>query len=256
MNVIAIGANKFTGPSGWDELSTRQFLELMNWRTKLGSQPAGRWVLLQLWYGIRYRHVRALSDEQRVDLLALLDFVDSLPGRWMLPTLTVNGRCWIGPGEGLKDLTFGEFLYAQPARERYSEHGDPKELIKLATALYRPRALFFQARGDNHRQLFDAREYEAQCEQLSALPPSVLLGILLCYDACLSQFPAEHPNLYSGSTGGGGSWLDVGLSLARQTPALGNFHELEKTNLYLVMTTLDAIIKENELLTKKLEANG
>ena len=257
MNVIAIGARKFCGPAGWDELTARQFVQLLNWRVKMGSDPAGRFVLLQLWYGIRYRHVRALSDDDRVDLLAVLDFIETLPERWMLPELTVNTRRWIGPGDGLANLTFGEFLRAQPARERLAETGGHKELVKLATALYRPRALFFQKRGDAHRQLFDQKDFESQCAQLSGLPESVLAGIVMNYDGCLAKFPEQYKNLYSGTkSGSGGSWLDVGLSLARQTASLGNFYDLERSDLFLVLTTLDALIKENVELKAKLEANG
>ncbi len=255
MNTVVIGRKKFTGPASWAEITPRQLLQFLGWRVRMGGDPAGRFVLLQLWYGIRYRSFRLLADEQRTDLLAVLDFLDERPDRWLLPTLRLYGRTYIGPGDGLDYLSFGEFVYAQAARDRYLDGQQPAALAELIAALYRPRAFFWQSAGDAHRQLFDARRHTQQSRRLESLPVTVLQGILMNYEGCLDRFPAQFPHLFGGSGGDGeaGTWLDVGLSLARQTSALGTFAEMERGNLFLVLTTLDALMKENAELKAKLE---
>ncbi|GAB2571757.1 hypothetical protein [Spirosoma areae] len=257
MNVIVIGLKKFTGPASWDEITPKQFLQFLNWQIRFGGDPSGRFALLQLWYGIRYTTFRLLDDEQRLDVLALLDFLDTLPERWLLPSLKLRARAYIGPGDGLDFLTFGEFMYAQAARDRYRETGTANYLADLAAALYRPKARFWQKSGEARRSLFDARTHAEQANRMAELPASVQQGILLNFEGCLAEFPAQFTHLFTRNPGGseGGSWLDVGLSLARQTGALGTFADLEKTELFLVLTTLDALMNENAELKAKLE-NG
>lgn len=255
MNVVQIGGKTFAGPASWDEITPRQFRQLLNWRVRLDNDPAGRWALLHLWYGIRYRLTRLLTDEQRVDLLALLDFLDERPERWLLPRLRVKTRTYVGPGDGLEYLTFGEFMYAQASRDRYQNDEQPADLAKLVASLYRPKARPWQPAGDADRQRFDRRQFDAQALRMARLPRPLQLGILMNYEGCLDRFPAQFPHLFAGGDGGDSSWLDVGLSLARQTSALGTFAQLEQTDLFLVLTTLDAIMRENEQLRKQAE-NG
>ncbi|RYC69748.1 hypothetical protein [Spirosoma sordidisoli] len=256
MNVVVIGQHTFRGPASWDELTPRHFLQLLNWRVKLGGEPAGRWVLLQLWYGIRYRHTRLLDDDQRAWLISYLDFLDERPERWMLPCLRVRLRRYIGPGDGLQHLTFAEFMHAEAARKRYEADGQPADLAELVAALYRPKARFFETAGDGARTLFDRRTLDTQTADMATLPGAVQLGVLMNYMGCLDRFPDQFEYLFKPSDQGGqegGSWLDVGISLARQTGALGTFAQLEQSNLYLVLTMLDALMKENEQLKAKLQ---
>lgn len=255
MNVIGIGSWEFRGPSGWDELTPRQFHQVMNWRVRLGSDLAGRIVLLNLWYKIKPEHWRLLSADQRVDLLQVLDFLDLRPDRWMLPIVSLNGRRYIGPGDGLDFLTFAEFMYAQSARERYLNSGSEQELSSLAAAIYRPRALFFQKKGEAGRQLFDFRTHAEQARTMARLPLETLQGILMNYEGCLDRFPGQFTHLFNARTeaSDGGNWVKVGLSLARQTGALGTFEQLERTNLFLVLTTLDDLMKEHNDLKEKLD---
>lgn len=258
MNVIVIGKKTFVGPAGWEHITPRHFLQLLNWRVRFGSEPAGKFVLLQLWYGIRYRHARLLDDDQRTELLSVLDFLDERPELWILPKLTLKARSYVGPGDGLEHLTFGEFMRAQSARDKFMAKGETLHLSELVAALYRPKALFWQPAGEAKRRLFDVRRYERQALAMLQLPPAVLQGVLLNYEGCLDRFPEQYPYLFgSASEGeGGSSWLDVGLSLARQTASLGTFYELERSDLFLVLTTLDALMKENAELKAKLEAGG
>lgn len=258
MNTLRIGKKRFTGPSCWEEITPRHYLQLLNWRIRLGSNPAGKWTLLRLWYGIRYRHVWRLTDEQRMDLAALLDFVEERPERWMLPAISLRGKAYRGPGDGLEYLNFGEFMHGQAARDRFTSGGTMTDLAELLASLYQPRAFFWQASGENRRRLFDMRRHPDQIRVMAHAPESVSMGILLNFEGCLDRFPDQFPHLFSqhAESAGAGTWLDVGLSLARQTGALGTFAQIEQTNLFLVLTTLDALMKENEELSAKMKPHG
>lgn len=258
MNRVVIGRRKFSGPASWDEITPRRFLQFLNWRIRLGSDPSGKWALLQLWYRIRYRDLRLLDDAQRSEVLSLLGFLDERPERWILPKVMLNYRSYIGPGDGLDYLTFAEFMRAQAARDAFYATGMAIHLGELVAALYRPRAFFFQTAGEAKRQLFDIRSYDDQAQRMCKLPASMQQGILMNYEGCLDKFPAQFKYLFNAPEGGseGGTWLDVGLSLARQTNALGTFVQLEQSNLFLVLSTLDALMKEQAEMEEKLKKNG
>lgn len=255
MHVIHIGQGRFAGPASWDEITPRQFRQYLNWLAS-GADIAGMFTLLQLWYGIRYRHSRLLDDDQRTDLLAVLDWITTPPSRWMLPRLRVGFDQIIGPGNDLEYLTFGEFMYAQAAFDRYLDDNDVTHLPELIAALYRYRARPWQIAGYAQRQPFDPRKHERTTRQMRSLPLAIQLGIVLNFQGCLETFPAQFPCLFSGKgSAGDGSytWLDVGLSLARQTSALGTFAQMESTNLFLVLTSLDAIMSEQKTMADRLK---
>jgi hypothetical protein len=89
---------------------------------------------------------------------------------------------------------------------------------------------------------------------MQVLPEAVQLGILMNFEGCLDRFPEQYPNLYDNPSGEeGGTWLDTGINLARSTPALGTFNELERQNLDLVLRMLDAIMKEQKELKAQSE---
>lgn len=247
MNSVVIGLKPFSGPEGYHELTPEQYWQAMNWRVRLGSDPAGRFGLLHTWYKIRYRHLSRLDDEQRLALLSLLDFLDTRPERWMTPRVRVGAGLYVGPGDGLELLSFGEFIRAEAARTRYLNGEDRGDLAALAAALYRPRALPLQVYTEGGRRPFDDRHYQAQCQRFERLDDATLQGILFNYQGCLDTYPDQFKHLFSGKKSEQNddhTWLDVGLSMARQTSALGNFTQLEAQNLYLVLTSLDAMMRE------------
>ncbi|WP_128544087.1 hypothetical protein [Larkinella soli] len=246
----------FQGPSEWNEVTPRQWLQWVRWQTDLEGAMAGRFLLLQLWFGLKFRTLRLLDEAQQLRLLELLDWTDRHPSRWMLPVIWIRGRRWVGPGDQLEHLTFGEFVFAEAARTRYQAAPSREDLEELAAILYRPARWPWQHPGEGGRSRFDRHQLEGHRGRMAALPAAILKGTLINYLGALEQLPRAFPHLYKGSGSSdqtSGSWLDVGLQMARQTTAFGSYHQLENTNLYLVLTTLDAMLKENEDLERKLK---
>ncbi|CCH01637.1 hypothetical protein FAES_3630 [Fibrella aestuarina BUZ 2] len=244
---------RYRGPSGWADLNPKQFLQFMAWQLKLDGAPAGKFALLQLWYKIPYLALRQLAPEQLASLCELLDWTLTLPDRWLLPRLVRGGRLWIGPGDGLRYLPFGAFMFAESALLAYTDEPQPKHLVDLAASLYAPRARFWQQKTEGGRLGFDRLRLPAHEAVMEQLPEAVLKGVYLCYVGARQPFPDQFTHLFKppkpgGSGGESTSWLDVGLNLASKTGALGTFAELEKQPTFLVLTMLDALIGENERL--------
>lgn len=239
----------FLGPGDWADLTPTQYLE---WCRSLNVEAGtGQFALLQRWYGLRYRDVRLLDDEQKVQLLAVLDWTHERPSRWMIPTLGSRLGYFDGPGDRLAALTFGEFMFAEAARAANLR-------AELAGALYHPRS---------NERAFSERGINERGTRFAKLPAEMLEGILINYLGCLDiigerfrrVFPLpktgddEELNLGSDSSS---NWLDIALGLARQTGALGTFQQLQQTNLFLVLPVLEQLLKEQAELQKLTTKNG
>lgn len=250
---VKLGKWTFKGPKSWEQLSPKQYLQWVRWHL-LGAPDNGLHVLLRLWFGIRYRHLRRLQGEQRIFLFdEVFAWLSQRPDQWMLPRLRVFLHRYRGPGNRLEHLSFGEFVYAESTRSGLDEQPTKAQLAELAAALYRP----YQPGAAGQRLGFNRASLDSQIKRFGWIPMETLEGIRINYFGCIDQLSPRFPFVYPKSSGGGEepcSWLDVGLSLARQTGALGTFHQMEETNVYLVLSVLNDVLREQaELaaLTKK-----
>lgn len=250
MHSIAVitrkGPKYFTGPAGWDEITPDQYLHWVRWQTDMAGDPAVRFFLLVHWFGVPRYLIDHMTPEHQSDLLACLDWSQQVPDRWMLPELHMRANRWIGPGDRLGWLTFGEYMFADAAARA-------KDYPRLAAALYRPVRRLYMPAGEWSRSDFNDKRLDDQARHFARLSPEILHGIYINYLGATEHFAQLFPRLCrpaKSESDTGAGWLDVGLSLARQTQALGSFRDIEKTSLFVVMTTLEAILEEQEKLSE------
>ena len=246
-SVITSNSTKtFTGPFAWPEVTPKQYLEWVRWQTTLQGDAAVRFFLLVHWYGVPRRLLEQMTDEHRERLARMLDWSLQVPDCWKLESLFVGANRYVGPGDRLKWLTFGEYMFADNAARR-------RDLPALAAALYRPIRRLYMTPTAYNRTPFHPATLERQTKAFARLPTEVLDGIFLNYLGATEHFASSFPHLCKpapADSDAGSNWLEVGISLARQTSALGSFHEIERTNLFLVLRTLDSVLADQE----KIEA--
>jgi hypothetical protein len=255
---VEFGGYAFSGPGGWADLTPKRYRYWVRWQ-RTGAQHVGLYALLKLWFRMKTKHLQLLDDDQRATLVdTVFGFLSERPSHWLQPRIRIGWRRYQGPGDRLQYLTFGEFMFAESARQSFSEEPTPEQTAELAAAIYRP----YDSKREGGRSAFDGVTYDQQIRRFGRLPIDVLHGILINYYGCHDQLVTRFEHLYSkrkveSSDGSGSStgWLDVGLNLARQTGALGSFHELERTNVYLVLTVLDNVMKEQAELDEKMRSN-
>jgi hypothetical protein len=219
----------FRGPGSWEELTPDQYRQWAR-AVQLGNGDADAYALLMVWYGLRFRTLWQLEAEQRLQLLAVLEFTQHRPTRWMIPIIHQEGIPFVGPGDRLGNLTFGQFMFAESARQQ-------ENYLELVWALYKPR-------------------WRWAWTTLKTVDSATLDAVRINYLGCIEQLASRFPRVFrparKGENQTGGSWLDIGLSLARSTNALGTFQELEKANLYLVLPVLESLLQEQAEAEKKL----
>jgi hypothetical protein len=252
---IEFGGHRFSGPGAWSDLTPKWYRQWVRWQRK-GAPHVGLYALLRIWYKLKKKHLDLLDDDQRAVLVdTLFSFLSERPSHWMQPRLRVWLRRYRGPGDRLQHLTFGEFMFAESARSGIGETPTNEQMAELAAALYRP----YQAGAQGERSALDKGAFDRQIKRFSYLSTDTLQGVLINYYGCHDQLVARFENLYpktkTESSEEGGSWLDVGLNLARQTGALGTFNQLEQTNVYLVLSVLDSVMREQAELKENMKSH-
>ncbi|NID13785.1 hypothetical protein [Fibrivirga algicola] len=233
-------------PACWEDLTPKQWGQVEHVLHQKTEHYA--YALLMLWSGLTLGHLEALTVAQKLELLELLRWLDTPPTKWMRGRVNVRFRHFWGPGDGLEDLTFGGFLFAEAALKRYTD-GEAEALYDLVAAvdISRKWSLWLDGPPDFNSKLLP---------QIAGLVKkhwagSMMAGLHYNYVGARTELIRLFPGIFKPAGKNASSdntWLDVGLSLARQTGALGTYAQLEQTNVYLVLTTLQALIEEADKL--------
>ncbi|MEZ0485441.1 hypothetical protein [Fibrella aquatica] len=237
----------YTLPACWEDLTPKQWGQVERVLHRQTEHYA--YALLMLWSGLTLSHLEALTTDQKLHLLELLRWLDTPPTKWMRGRVRVRFRRFWGPGDGLENLTFGGFLFAEAALSEYTG-GNPESLYDLVAAVDVSRSWKFSFDGppDFNSKLLPKIAGLVKKHWAG----SMIAGTHYNYVGARTELIRLFPRIFTPSEAGSGSstWLDVGLSLARQTGALGTYAQLEQTNVYLVLTTLQALIEEADKLNE------
>lgn len=282
MNQLELTINgkryRYCGPSTYAELSPRQAVGLARLRTNLRNEPGMQIAALKLIYGIGRRQLRWLFDEpylryhglegeeltltlaQGAALLQTINWVydPDTTARTLIPSFRLFDyrfgsvrvllsrllylRRYKGPTDGLGSLTFGEFMWADAAY-RSGNHA------RLVAILYRPW-------GEG----WDADRVEARAERFRSLDSGLVAAIVRQYEDALRYlarvFPAVFPRTDPGgpkakaSKSAASGWLDVSIAMAKMD--VTKIGDIERTNLYLALRTLNQQIRQAEELEASL----
>lgn len=146
-------------PSTWDELTTRDWRDMLRLRHRIVT--AGRTLTVK---DIRRESARLLLENHGLSsqpgktkwLWLVAQVADTLDWLWqdldqgfslcyrsteqLLPTVTINKQLLLGPQSHGADLLFGEFRMAYAIMRNYEQHPSDRDLDVLAGLLYRPAA--------------------------------------------------------------------------------------------------------------------
>ncbi|QIP16822.1 hypothetical protein G8759_31355 [Spirosoma aureum] len=271
--------HRFSGPSGWAELTAHQAVSLMRLRAQIAQRAETAFAALDLLYGLKKRHQRWVFDarflrrkgvpeeqivlilEQGQSLLDTLlwigepdkkasfpvhsfrrfDFHFGTPYIWLSRLLT--RQRYVGPLAGLVEISFGEFMFADRAFRA-------KDLPQLAAILYRPKAETFDKHTAEHRAILFAD-----------LDPALLALISQNFADTLDFLSRHFRRVFAeplstgtvSKAGKSAGWLDIAINMAKLD--VTKIGQIEQTNLYLALKVLDEQIRQAEELEEALAKN-
>lgn len=260
-------------PASFDEMSRRQVLRIMK---NLDALRAGRMTVAEFrlralfaLVGVR-RTVRDVVQDllhpeatrlrnERIALLAerLCGFLLEDRGGALhpvydtatnhLPVLWIRGRRFVGPADGLLDLSFGELVAADAELALYVADGDESHVDNLIATLYRPRGP--RQPCGRHVEAFDEERTERIARHIRRLAPWKKQTIMLWYAACIDRLQhgsyilsgreASFEPLFSGEASSGKSlgWLGTLFDLASRR-IFGDIRQTAEANIIDVLALL------------------
>lgn len=124
----------------------------------------------------------------------------------LLPALRVPGwRYWLrrrywGPRESLRNVSFGEFIFADAYFVAYATGHNPDYLDLLVAVLYRPQRWPYRPRAANYggdrRQDFNEYLVRQRAAHLTHLPLEQKLAVLTWYRGCRQQLETDFPLVF------------------------------------------------------------
>jgi len=186
---------------------------------------------------------------------------------------------YYGPDDGLADITFCEYRFANSYFRAYMKDADENDLNHLIAVLYRPRKSMIRIRrllpgfNGQERVPFTSKsnplKLKKRVDQISKLPKSVRYGIFLWYSGCEEFLVKGKPEvdgheidlseLYK-NTSGETTQANIGLVGILYTLAESNvFGPIENTDnqgLYDVMARLYQVVMQNREMEAKFKKDG
>lgn len=244
MHIINIGDQEYKSPSKWDEVTTRDLLEIATYTGSERYASFTSFFLIVSLFRIPKKLFIHLKQSQKIQLTACVDWVftkNSL-SRWLIKLVKVGSTTLYGPQNKLSDLTAEEFMYAEAAYERWLETTDTVYFDTLFAVLYRKKRFFF-----NKRVAFNAEKI-AQYEQMAKkVRPYVKKAIAINYSGCRNLIIDRHMYIWEKAEANAKEiskkvpktlWASIFMDAA-ETGVFGPWETIIKTNLWLVLSHID-----------------
>ncbi|WP_210519890.1 hypothetical protein [Hymenobacter terricola] len=139
------------------------------------------------------------------------------PRTWRRPL----PRKWWGPRASLRNLRFGEFVFADGYFVAYATRQDAGALDKLLAVLYRPQRRGYRPHaadyGGDRREEFNEHLVARRAAQLAGLPEAEKLAVLTWYRGCRDELTEHFPLVFTPAEEAGTattSWGQVLLELS------------------------------------------
>ncbi|TPG71977.1 hypothetical protein [Hymenobacter nivis] len=209
METLQIGTITKQVPSSWNELKRRQLLAVVA-ELYAPARPGRPLRLLSVVTGFPLPLLGTQPVVVLAQLLPLAHFLeaeDQLLTEQLLPTLQLPGRhvteravTWHGPRGHLRNVLFGEFIFADTFFVLYALHGKAEHLDKFLAVLYRPRRVGASpASADwtgDVRLPFNEHQLENRTPRVGPLGILERQAVLTWYRGCRAQLAQEFPDVF------------------------------------------------------------
>ncbi len=173
-------------------------------------------------------------------------------------------RRWWGPRESLRNVSFGEFIFADAYFLAYVTGQQPAFLDLLVATLYRPQRRPYRPHaatyGGDRRQDFNEYLVRRRAERLTHLPPEQKLAVLTWYRGCREQLETDFPLVFEPSqqadvsAPGTTSWGQVLRELSGQ--AFGTLKETAQQPIRLVLAKMQDDAHRAKELARQARENA
>lgn len=196
-------------PQKWNNLSTDQlqnialqfhlYQEIVKDSPKTESQTAARLFLQlskELLRGNKWQAIRVALKEMRPKaFVELTKFLYEKADRTkFIPQIKVDGSVYHSPGQRIRNITIGEFSFADAVFYKWKQTKQPIWLTVLCATLYRPAA--DELNDIDIRKPFVKQAVDARADIFQLLPLKTQLAIGATYEGCRNHIADTFPLIF------------------------------------------------------------
>lgn len=172
----------FSGPSSWDEITTKQLLEICKTVNKNQTAIHAEILIALKLFGIPRNMFNLIGSENRYAILTLIKFIeeDRVFDKNLLPSFWHRCRKFYGPNDEYDNIQGIEFAYAEDLYIKYKSTKEVEYLNELTALLYRPRR-YFDIK-DDIRQDFYTISAGKRAKLFKSLPFEYKFAVYLNYE--------------------------------------------------------------------------
>lgn len=266
MTVIELNKRFYTIPTGWNELSQKQLLEVMDtlfFKTYSAEQALLK--LLKILTGMNYWQFFRQKPTEMSEFLYLTSFLLEEKAT-LTHQLIPEYAGMYGPEQSFDNLRMKELVLTEDFYMTWCEDKENTELLnELCSILYRPlrRGSLWKKYDIDKNPKGDPREDYNQnvCSWrakhiICKWPMNVKLAIATWYEGCRTEMVENNPEVFGGA---GGELAKYGLvSVMRRIAkegTFGTFEQVEEKLVNLIMIDLNESVAEGKEMEKQMKAS-
>jgi hypothetical protein len=253
---LLLNKKYYSVPTKWNELTAKQLVKIISIFEKPGEVTEARMKLLQIITGISMWRWIFVSADELNDALYLTDFL--IGENSLTKNHLSNYKGFAGPADDFENLLMCEFAYTEDYFLRYRAafplQGEPKGagvdlLNQLVAVLYRKTKRGYNKAinkdGDARAEFNEyVCKYHAK-RSIASWPLNVKLAIAHWYDGCRTKLVNDYAEVFSGGEGEPAKYGLVSIMRnVAEKGVHGNFKDVEKLHVRMVMLELDEMMSE------------
>jgi hypothetical protein len=192
---------KYMVAERWDELTPKQFLNIVKVLTGDIERTKAKLMILRLLLGMKWWCFLLIRPRYLPRLLELTDWVEdsSALTAQLVPVVYVGEKLYGAKGD-FDNIRAAEFHFADMYYTEWKINGDDGDLYRFLAVLYRPGKKGYNKRKDpdgDIRLPFNPNTTEYYAAKMRRLTAEEIKGIVLCYESWRRNMEARHPRIFT-----------------------------------------------------------
>lgn len=233
-------------PSGWDELTPKQYRRVISTLYSILPQHDKELLILKHLTGVRWSLLLAMLPEDVLFLLPSIRWIfqEMDLSKNLIPFFYCGWRKYYGPGDELSGVTALQWMVADYHFMNYIKNKDREALDLFIATLYHRK-----------NRTFDPDRLAASAKRIKKLSYITKVAILEFYCSIRRQDEKTFTRVFSKSTTGkasNSSWGEVYMDIAESGP-FGKLDDVEKQPYGNVLMYMERQLKKREDMEREME---
>ncbi|MDR6565457.1 hypothetical protein [Chitinophaga ginsengisegetis] len=260
MITVIYKGHEYRVAESWDELSGKQFLEIISILLSSQQGELAELKILQVLLQVSARFICKIPADQLTGIMHLVrGFQEDMQlTRQLVPFIKVGKKLY-GPAAAFENMTAAEFHFADMHYQEWKATGADEALSMFLAVLYRPVKQKYDVEKDpdgDRREKFNANTTAFYSRYTSRLSRGVMLAIIFQYESWRRQMEENYKDVFNHQSDHVSNIQAGWFGVFRGVAGDGKYGEMEKVEqipIHTLLLELQFLIEEAAALKAQQE---